>query len=99
VEHATLEELVERASGWRNSDMLMLQVAWHPSGRRTLEERDGNHGLFRDPKPSSPLFANLNAAEFYRAVAQRLGELGKEGKPFFYEDSDPSDEITHPLSN
>jgi hypothetical protein len=71
--------------------VLELKVACHPSGRRTLEEREEGQQGFRNP-PISPLFANSNAAAFYRAIAARLGALAKDGRQFSYRDIDSDPE-------
>ena len=68
--------------------MRFLKVGWSASGRRTLMEREGERGLFADPQPPSSLFANVDQADFYRAVARRMGELASKGVEFRYEDSD-----------
>ena len=55
---------------------ISMEVDFHPSGNRTLKERIGAKGLFKDC--AGPLFANSDAAEFYRAVAKRIAKRAKE---------------------
>ena len=66
---------------------ITVQVDWHPSGNRTLKERIGPTGLFKDCK--GPLFTNSNAAEFYRAVAKRTATRAKEYEVTYKDDSEP----------
>jgi hypothetical protein len=55
----------------------MIQVNQHPfSGTRTLQERIGSEALFKDCGGS--LFCNLNAAEFYRTVAERIAKRSRQ---------------------
>ena len=55
---------------------IAMRVDWHPSGNRTLKERVGTTGLFKDCK--GPLFANSDATEFYRAVAKQIAKRAKK---------------------
>jgi hypothetical protein len=50
-----------------------LKVHRHPSGRHTLTEQTQLEMTEQDCK--GDLFGNLDAGEFYRAVAMRLNEL------------------------
>jgi hypothetical protein len=53
-----------------------MKVDFHQSGNRTLKERIGAKGLFKDC--TGALFANPDAAEFYRAVAKRIAKRAKK---------------------
>lgn len=62
-----------------------LTVEFHPSGSRTLKEREQGKGMGRDLPP--PLFANGDAAEFYRAVADELARRHAAGQHVIYRDT------------
>ena len=66
---------------------ITMQVDWHPSGNRTLKERIGSAGLFKDCTGS--LRTNSNAAEFYRAVAKRIASRAKQYEITYEDDSEP----------
>jgi hypothetical protein len=66
---------------------ITIQVDWHPSGNRTLKERIGPTGPFKDGK--GPLFSNSNAAEFYRAVAKQIVKRAKHYEVAYEDDSEP----------
>lgn len=66
---------------------ITIQVDFHPSGNRTLKERIGSKGLFKDCK--APLLTNSNAAEFYRAVAKRIAKRAKDYDVAYEDDSEP----------
>ncbi len=61
-----------------------LVVDYHPSGRRTLKEREGS-GRYRDL--AGDLFGNENPASFYRAVAQLLAERQQAGQHVIFRDT------------
>lgn len=69
-----------------------LRVAFHGTGRRTLEERKPGETLFNHLE-NTKLFANDNAADFYRAVAQELANRQAEGQLVSYQDTTPATDI------
>ena len=64
-----------------------LVVDWHPSGRRTLKEREAGRGMYRDLAGS--LFANFDAGIFYRAVADEIASRHMAGQTVIYRDTSP----------
>ena len=62
-----------------------LVVDCHPSGNRTLKERDQGRGMYRDLPP--PLFANGDKAEFYRGVAADIAARQAAGQRVIYKDT------------
>ena len=63
-----------------------LVVDYHPSGTRTLKERELGRGMYRDlPRP---LFANADAAAFYRAVAADVAARQAAGQRVTYRDTE-----------
>lgn len=72
---------------------LELKVHYHPSGRRTLQRRNVGEQKFSDYM--GILFGNTNEAEFYRAVAQELGNLMRDGVCVNYRDTALDEEITN----
>jgi hypothetical protein len=69
-----------------------LVVDWHPSGRRTLKEREAGTHMYRDLK--GPLFANLDTAAFYRAVAMEIASRQLAGQHVTYIDTSADGEAS-----
>ncbi len=67
-------------------------VRSHPSGRLTLTKGVDGHGLPSDC--GGPLFANLDAVEFYRHVALSLAKAHQDGEAFTYRDALQDDNST-----
>ena len=65
--------------------LIELKVSRHPSGKFTLMRKNEGERMFRDC--DGPLHINADAAEFYRAVAQTLHELHREGHNVSYVDT------------
>ena len=65
--------------------MIDLNVSRHPSGNLTLTRKNEGDRLPHDC--DGPLRGNPDAATFYRAVAQQLNELHREGHDFNYTDT------------
>lgn len=55
-----------------------MQVDQHSSGNLTLKERNVGDRMWTDVK-GKPLFVNLDAVSFYRAVARRLANYSRRG--------------------
>lgn len=76
------------------ADTVELKVKWHPSGRYTLEETYGLPTITGQHAPSHTLIGNDDAAEFYRAVAERIATLAGQGKEVSYSDTSADKEGT-----
>ncbi|MGO7997850.1 hypothetical protein ACC734_36095 [Rhizobium ruizarguesonis] len=59
-----------------------LVVDRHPSGRHTLKEREEGKGMYRDL--DGHLLANMDEAEFYRAVAREIANRQEAGQHVIY---------------
>lgn len=70
-----------------------LKVEYHLSGRFTLKRRDQNDMSFKDFPVGGLLFGNDNAAKFYRAVAQEIANLAREGHEVEYRDVQSLDDF------
>jgi len=68
--------------------LIDLKVSRHPSGNLTLMRKDEGECMYRDCE--APLFANPDAAEFYRTVAHMLHVLHREGHSVSYADTAPN---------
>ncbi|WP_132313803.1 hypothetical protein [Martelella mediterranea] len=56
----------------------------HPSGRHTLKEREEGKGIYRDL--DGHLLANMDEAEFYRAVAREIANRQETRQHVIYRD-------------
>ena len=65
------------------NSIVEIRVEHHPSGSRTLTRRDGTG---RRTDLCTP---NKHPGEFYRFVADYLGELANRGEAFRYADGSP----------
>jgi hypothetical protein len=54
-----------------------LQIDHHPSGNRTLKQRDVGQTMWSDLRDD--LLANSNEATFYHAVVRHIGHLLEAG--------------------
>lgn len=65
--------------------LAILTVKKHPSGRRTLELQVNTESSADLP---GPLFGNIDPADFYRAVAQKIADLAaSENYRIIFKDS------------
>ncbi|MDA8443642.1 hypothetical protein [Paracidovorax valerianellae] len=67
------------------AESIELKVSRHSSGRLTLMRKDEGMTMFRDC--DGPLFANVDHAAFYRAVAHTLHALHSDGHKVSYADT------------
>lgn len=64
-----------------------LKVDWHPSGNRTLKQRNQGDSMWEDVQTPRGLLANDNDGIFYRQVAKHLSSLSARGIQFHYDDT------------
>ncbi|CRN66541.1 hypothetical protein PAERUG_P40_Scotland_4_VIM_2_09_12_04092 [Pseudomonas aeruginosa] len=64
-----------------------LQVDYHPSGNRTLKQRNEGQTMWVDLQEPKGLLANPDMGVFYRQVAKHLGDLVAMGHEVSYCDT------------
>lgn len=67
--------------------MIEITVSYHTSGTRTLMRRD--LPAMKATDVPAPSILNREPAEFYRFVADYLGDLANQGLAFTYRDGSP----------
>jgi hypothetical protein len=64
-----------------------LKVDYHPSGNRTLKQRNEGQTMWVDLQEPKGLLANSDKGVFYRQVAKHLGDLAAVGHEVSYSDT------------